>query len=88
MVARLVAEQLAPLLRAESERLLDRPLLADRLGVAERTVACMVARGELPPPLLHTPGIARWRWAEVIRYLESRQGRARRQGRGRYERHK
>jgi hypothetical protein len=50
------------------------------------TVGAMAARGELPPPLLHTSGVARWTWPQVLKYLESRQGRQRRSGRGRYGR--
>jgi hypothetical protein len=85
-LARAVAERLAPLLRAEAERLLDRPQIAARLGVAERTVSGLVARGDLPPALLHTGGVARWSWGQVVKHLEGRQGRQRRKGRGRYQR--
>jgi hypothetical protein len=86
-LARLLAEELAPLLRPGAEPLLDRPALARRVGVGERTVSVLVARGELPPPLLHTGGVARWSWPQVVKYLESRQGRRTpRRGRGRYDR--
>ncbi len=87
-LAAALAAKLAPRLHAEAERLLDRPALAERIGVCERSIAPMVARGELPPPLLHTAGVARWHWQQVITYLESRQGRQRRKGRGRYDRAK
>jgi hypothetical protein len=85
-LARLVAEQLAPLLRADADRLLDRHALAERLGVADRTIGGMAARSEIPPPLLHTAGVARWSWHQVLKWLESRQGKRRRTGRGRYSR--
>jgi hypothetical protein len=89
-LAAALAERLAPLvaqrLRADAEQLLDRPALADRLGVGDRTVGSLVAKGELPPPLLHTGGIARWSWPAVVKYLEGRQGKQRRHGRGRYPR--
>jgi predicted DNA-binding transcriptional regulator AlpA len=71
----------------DPERLLDRPQLAERLGVSERTVGALVARKELPEPLLHTGGIARWSWPEVERYLAARRERTLRRGRGRYSRH-
>jgi predicted DNA-binding transcriptional regulator AlpA len=85
-LAGLIAERLAPLLRADPEQLLDRPALAERLGVAERTVSGMVARRELPEPLICTGGVTRWRWADVLKYLESRRGKTKRAGRGRYRR--
>ena len=81
-----VVERLALRLRAGPEPLLDRARLAERLGVVERTVSALVARGELPPPLLHTGDIARWDWAQVLRWLQGRQHRRRRTGRGRYPR--
>jgi len=85
-LARAVAEYLAPLLRTDSDRLLDRPSLAERLGVCERSVGSMVSRGELPPPLLHTSGVARWDWNQVLKFLAGRQGKPKRAGRGRYRR--
>lgn len=81
-IARRVAEHLAPLLRSDPDRLLDRRELAQRLGVAERTITAMTARHELPPPLLGTAGTVRWCWAQVEKHLVSRQGRPRRKGRG------
>ena len=81
-----IAARLAPLLRGDPERLLDRPALAERIGVCARSIGPMVARGELPPPLLHTGGVVRWEWGQVLKYLEARQGRPRRSGRGRYRR--
>jgi predicted DNA-binding transcriptional regulator AlpA len=85
LVSRL-AERLAPLLRPDPERLLDRPALAARLGVGERTIGVLVKRGELPGPLLHTPGTARWSWPQVLKHLQGRQQRKPRHGRGRYRR--
>jgi predicted DNA-binding transcriptional regulator AlpA len=84
--AGLLAERLANQLRADADRLLDRPELAERLGVAERTIGTMVNRQELPQPLLHTGGVARWSWDQITRYLESRADRRLRRGRGRHER--
>jgi hypothetical protein len=81
-----LAERLAPLLRHDPEQLLDRPALAVRLGVAERTIGALVARAELPPPLLHTGGLARWSWGEVVKHLAARRGRRLRKGRGRHPR--
>jgi hypothetical protein len=86
LLAEAVAERLAARLSADRERLLDRAGLAERLGVAERTVAALVARGELPGPLLHTSGVARWEWSAVLRHLGARQGRRLRRGRGRFAR--
>jgi predicted DNA-binding transcriptional regulator AlpA len=85
-LAEAVAAKLAERLRAEQDRLLDRAQLAERLGVSERTVSTLVARGELPGPLLHTSGISRWGWSEVECYLASRRQRTLRKGRGRYNR--
>jgi hypothetical protein len=85
-LARRLADRLLPLLRPGEKCLIDRPELARRLDVAERTVSALVARGELPPALLHTAGIARWDWAEVLKCLAARRGRKPRRGRGRYER--
>jgi hypothetical protein len=87
-LAAAVAEKLAPLLRQDPEQLLDRKALAERLGVGERTVSGLVARGELPPPVLHTGDIARWSWPSVLRFLEGRGGRRPRKGRGRYDRNR
>jgi predicted DNA-binding transcriptional regulator AlpA len=61
--------------RMQENTLLDRPALARRLGVSERTVSVMVHRGDLPHPLLHTSGVARWSWSQVEKFLVSRQGR-------------
>jgi hypothetical protein len=81
-----MVDRLTPLLRPGPEPLLDRAALAERLGVGERTVGAMVSREELPPPLLHTSGVARWEWGQVVKFLEARQGRQKRTGRGRYRR--
>lgn len=79
-----LAERLAPLLRAaDSSRLLDRRELAERISTSERTVSSMVARQELPPPLVHTSGVSRWSWPQVEQFLLARQGRQLRRGRGR-----
>ena len=89
-LAAALAERVAPLvaqrLRADAEGLLERHALAERLGVGDRTVSAMVARAELPQPLLCTGGVSRWSWPQVLRYLEGRQGRRPRRGRGRYAR--
>jgi predicted DNA-binding transcriptional regulator AlpA len=77
-----LADQIAAKLYAEQRRLLDRKALAELLGVAERTIGSMVARGELPEPLLHTAGVVRWDWDMVKKYLADRQGRKLRRGRG------
>jgi hypothetical protein len=85
-----LAERLVPALAqrlsADADQLLDRPALAGRLGVGQRTVGAMVARQELPPPLLCTGGVSRWSWPQVVKFLESRQGKQRRRGRGRHVR--
>jgi hypothetical protein len=83
LVARL-ADAVATRLRAEGERLLDRSALAERLGICERSIGAMAARGDLPPGYL-IGGIRRWDWAAVLRHLESRSGRRRRGGRGQYD---
>jgi predicted DNA-binding transcriptional regulator AlpA len=84
-LAESIARHLAVRLRGDDRQLLDRRQLAGRLGVAERTVGALVARGELPPPV-RLGGCSRWVWAEVMQFLAaSRQHRPRR-GRGRYDR--
>jgi hypothetical protein len=85
LLADCIVERLAGRLRAQQERLLDRAEVAERLGVCERTVSAMVERQELPPPLLHTSGVARWEWQQVLKFLEKRSGRSLRRGRGRYD---
>jgi predicted DNA-binding transcriptional regulator AlpA len=84
-LAAAVADRVAQRLHADADRLLDRAALAERLSVAERTISGMVSRGELPGPLLHTGGIARWRWEDVLKWLASQTGKVRR-GRGRWDR--
>jgi hypothetical protein len=83
--ARLVAEQLAPLLRADIERLIDLDELARRIGVSPRGASGLVARNELPAGCL-IGGVRRWDWDEVKRFLGAHQSRQRRRGRGRYAR--
>jgi predicted DNA-binding transcriptional regulator AlpA len=89
-LAAALADRVVPLvaqrLRPDAEALLDRPALAERLGVGERTVSAMVAKQQLPQPLLCTGGVSRWSWPQVLRFLEGRQGRRPRRGRGRYGR--
>lgn len=68
------------------ERLLDCADIAERMSVSERTVRALVARGELPGPLLHTGGIARWDWGVVLKFLQARSEKRIRKGRGRYRR--
>ncbi|HYT93013.1 MAG TPA: hypothetical protein VEL76_30125 [Gemmataceae bacterium] len=79
----LLVSRLAERLGPDRDRLIDRPELARRVGVCERSVSLMVSRGELPEPLLHTAGVARWDWGEVKKFLASRAGRKIRRGRGR-----
>jgi hypothetical protein len=55
-------------LRVEHDRLLDRPALAERLGVCERTVSQMAARGDIPTGFL-LGGVRRWDWGTVLRHL-------------------
>jgi len=81
-----IAKAVAVKLGTARECLLDREALAERLGIGERTVGAMVARGELPRPLLHTGGIARWHWPQVLQFLAGRQDRRLRRGRGRFGR--
>lgn len=45
--------------------------LARELDVSETTVAEMVRRGVIPPPLKLSSGCVRWRWADVERALAS-----------------
>ena len=87
-LADVIAGRVAERLRLDAERLLTRDDLAARLDVAPRTIAGMVSRGELPGPLLHTGGLARWRWEDVTAWLKSRAGRKPRRGRGRWDRSK
>jgi hypothetical protein len=84
-LATAIAVLVAEFLRADADRLLDRPALAQRLAVGERTVGAMVSRGELPPPLLCTAGTARWHWPSVLKFLASKTSQVRR-GRGRWDR--
>jgi len=81
-LASLIVERL----RADKEKLIARPELADRLDVSERTVSTMLARGQLPEPLVCTGGITRWSWPDVLKFLAGRQGRRPRKGRGRHRR--
>jgi hypothetical protein len=80
-----LAERLAPLLRHDPEQMLDRAALAARLGLGERTVSSLAARGELPGGFL-LGGCRRWRWEDVLKHLQARSGRKPRRGRGRYSR--
>jgi hypothetical protein len=72
-------------LGAAHDRLLDRRELAERLGMSERGVSGLVARGELPDGYL-CGGLRRWDWGQVLKFLESRADRRPRKGRGRYPR--
>jgi hypothetical protein len=83
-----LAGHVAAKLRLDAERLLSRDDLAVRLDVAPRTITAMVARAELPGPILHTAGTARWSWPSVVAWLSARQGKQRRRGRGRWSREK
>src|SRR5262249_41246824 len=81
-----IAAKVVERLREEHDRLLDRRELAKRLTVSERLIGSLVARGQLPQPLLHTGGVARWDWPTVKKFFESRTGKRPRKGRGRYPR--
>jgi hypothetical protein len=70
-----LADAVTARLRADSEKLVDRAELAARLSVSPRTIATMVSKGQLPPPLLCTGGVSRPSWASVVSYLESRSTR-------------
>src|SRR6516164_7125887 len=85
-----LADALAPLLserlQTNSERLLTRPQLAERLQCSERAITSMARRHELPEGFL-IGGLRRWSWPSVLAFLESRQDRRRRvTGRGKYPR--
>jgi hypothetical protein len=82
VLANRLADALAEKLRADQERLLGREDLAERIGVSVRSIGSMVGRGDLPQPLLHTAGVARWSWDQVLKHLAARQGRKLRRGRG------
>ena len=84
-LASAIAERVVSRLHTEADRLLDRAELAQRLGVAERTVGSMVSRAQLPAPLLCTGGLARWSWSTVLAYLSNHTTKPRR-GRGRWNR--
>lgn len=51
-----------------NEEFIDRGNLARRLGVHERTIRRMVARGELPRPCVGTGGCPRWLWSFVLEH--------------------
>jgi predicted DNA-binding transcriptional regulator AlpA len=51
-----------------NEEFIDRSDLARRLGVHERTIRRMVARGELPRPCVGTGGRPRWLWSFVLEH--------------------
>jgi predicted DNA-binding transcriptional regulator AlpA len=81
-----LAAAIAARLRADKDRLLALPELAERLSLSERGVTGLVARGELPQGYL-IGGSRRWEWAEVLKFLQARQGRKpRRRRRGQYDR--
>lgn len=80
-----LAEGIALRLGREAARLIDEGELGVRLGIAQRTVRDLVARGELPQPL-RVGGLNRWRWQTVLAHLEARSSKPRRRGRGKYSR--
>ena len=49
--------------------------LARRLGVHERTISRMVARGELPEPCMSHGGRPRWLWSFVADFCRARHER-------------
>ena len=51
-----------------NEEFIDRAELARRLGVHERTIRRMVARGELPRPCVGAGGCPRWLWSFVLEH--------------------
>jgi predicted DNA-binding transcriptional regulator AlpA len=65
----------------DPERLLNRRELAERLGLAERSISSMVNAGELPKPY-RLGGVVRWSWREVEKYLRASQNQKPRRGRG------
>jgi hypothetical protein len=83
-IADAVAERLT-LRLGQGQRLLDRPALAERLGISQRGVTSLVSRGELPPGY-RVGGVRRWDWEEGCRHLNDRTQRKPRRGRGRYDR--
>lgn len=81
-----IAEAVSQKLRAEQEKLLVLPELADRLDMSPRGVTGLVAKGELPQGYL-IGGCRRWDWNEVLAYIRERSKRKpRRKRRGQYER--
>lgn len=51
---------------------IDTKQLAATLGIHPRTVARLVQRGELPPPIRLGPRILRWRVTDLEKALEQR----------------
>src|SRR5262249_11837374 len=80
-----LASAIVERLRNQEPGLLNRRQLASRLGIGTRTVSTLVARKELPEPLI-LGGVRRWDWAEVIAYLKVRRQRKPSRGRGIYDR--
>jgi predicted DNA-binding transcriptional regulator AlpA len=85
-LAEAIAARLTERLRADAERLLDLPQLAERLRLSPRGVTGLVAKHELPEGLL-IGGVRRWDWGDVRKYLAARQERRpRHRRRGQYQR--
>src|SRR5262245_48121164 len=78
-----IAEEVAVRMRRNGEKLIDLRELAARVGMSPRGVPGLGSRGELPRPLLHTAGVTRWSWDQVVKFLEANGNRPRR-GRGRH----
>jgi predicted DNA-binding transcriptional regulator AlpA len=49
----------------ELSAFMSRSTLAGQLDCAESTVDTLVTRGVLPKPIRLSPGVVRWRWADV-----------------------
>ncbi len=59
----------------DTELPIEKPELAQRLGIGMRTVDRMVNRGELPRPCIGAGGSPRWLWSHVIEFLRARHER-------------
>jgi prophage regulatory protein len=61
--------------RRASPRLLRRPEVEDRTGLARSTLYDWMARGEFPQPVKLGARIVAWRESDVTQWLESRETR-------------
>ncbi|MHB1038003.1 MAG: helix-turn-helix transcriptional regulator [Pirellulales bacterium] len=67
-------DQSAPAPPVDPLQLLSVADVATLLGVCQRTVWSMAARGELPSPLAIGPKLRRWRRAALEQWLQEREG--------------